>query len=134
MNDLSELNIDIEDYKINKLFNFAAWLYCEEFPSDLVHRKKKMVVETIANQLSVEPKEINWMLDAREKRRLKEKMGERERENAAMETNNKNWELLTCKVKILCQQNNEIIHQNECILKALNKMEVKIEMEVEEKK
>ena len=134
MNDLSELNIDIEDYKINKLFNFAAWLYCEEFPSDLVHRKKKMVVETIANQLSVEPKEINWMLDAREKRRLKEKMGERERENAAMETNNKNWELLTRKVKILCQQNNEIIHQNECILKALNKMEVKIEMEVEEKK
>ena len=66
------------------------------------------------------------MLDTREKRRLKEKMGERERENAAMEVNNKNWELLTREVKILCQQNNEIIHQNECILKALNKMESKI--------
>ena len=134
MNTLSELNIDIEDYKMNELFNFAAWLHCEEFPSALVHRKKKMVVETIANQLSVEPKEIYWMLDAREKRRLKEKMGERERENTAMETNNQNWELLTREVKILCQQNNEIIHQNECILKALNKMEAKIEMEVEEKK
>ena len=90
MNDLSELNIDIIDYKMNELFNFAAWLHCEEFPLALVHRKKKMVVETIANQLSVEPKEIYWMLDTREKRRLKEKMGERERENAAMEVNDKN--------------------------------------------
>ena len=133
MNDLSELNIDIEDYKMNELFNFAAWLHCEEFPSPLIHRKKKIVVEKIANQLSVEPKEIYWMLDATEKRRLKEKMGERERENAAMEVNNKNWELLTREVKILCQQNNEIIHQNECILKALNKMEAKIEMEEEKK-
>ena len=133
MNDLSELNIDIEDYKMNKLFNFAAWLHCEEFPSPLIHRKKKIVVEKIANQLSVETKEIYWMLDAAEKRRLKEKMGERERENAAMEVNNKNWELLTREVKILCQQNNEIIHQNECILKALNKMKAKIEMEEEKK-
>ena len=62
MNDLSELNIDIIDYKMNKLFNFAAWLHCEEFPLALVHRKKKMVVETIANQLSVEPKKYTGCL------------------------------------------------------------------------
>ena len=95
--------------------------------------KKKMVVEAIANQLTVEPKEVYWMLDAREKRRLKEKMSERERENAAMEVNNKNWELLMREVKTLTQQNTEIIHQNEQIIKALKKMEAKIEEEEEDK-
>ena len=78
MNDMADLNVDIEDYKLHELFYLAAWLHGEEFPSPLIHRKKKMVVEAIANELTVEPKEVYWMLDAREKRKLKEKMNERE--------------------------------------------------------
>ena len=89
-------------------------------------RKKKLVVEAIANQLCVETK-VFWMLDAREKRRLKEKMAERERENAAMEVNNKNWELLTREVKTLTQQNADILVQNEQIIKMLQKAHKKEE-------
>ena len=132
MNDMVELNVDLEDYKMHELFYFAAWLHAEEFPSAVIHRKKKLVVEAIANQLCVETKEVFWMLDAREKRRLKEKMAERERENAAMEVNNKNWELLTREVKTLTQQNADILVQNEQIIKMLQK-EHKKEEEMDSK-
>ena len=126
MNDMVELNVDLEDYKIHELFYFAAWLHAEEFPSAIIHWKKKLVVEAIANQLWVETK-VLWMLDASEKRRLKEKMAERERENAAMEVNNKNWELLTREVKTLTQQNADILVQNEQIIKMLQKAHKKEE-------
>ena len=46
-------------------------------------------------------------------------MHERERENAAVLENNKNWELLTREVKTLTEQNIEIMHQNDLIIKAL---------------
>ena len=125
--DMAELNRDLEDYKLNKLFDLAAWLHREEFPSSVMHKKKKLVVEMIANQLCVETKEIFWMLEVREKKKIQIKMGERERENAAMAQNNKNWELLTREVKTLTQQNIEIMNQNELIIGALKKMEVKME-------
>ena len=60
-------------------------------------------------------------------------MHERERENAAVLENNKNWELLTREVKTLTTQNIEIIHQNDLIIKALTKMEVKMDEEMEKK-
>ena len=124
--DMAELNRDLEDYKLNELFDLAAWLHGEEFPSSVMHKKKKLVVEMIANQLCVETKEIFWMLEAREKKKIQIKVGERERENAAMVQNNKNWELLTREVKTLTQQNIEIMNQNELIIGALKKMEVKM--------
>ena len=80
----------------------------------------------LANQLCVADKEIYWMLEAKEKRKLKIAMGERERENAAMEQHNKNWELLTHEVKMLTQQNIELMNQNQEIINALKKMEEKI--------
>ena len=60
-------------------------------------------------------------------------MHEPERENAAVLENNKNWELLTREVKTLMMQNIEIIHQNDLIIKALTKMEVKMDEEMEKK-
>ena len=87
----------------------------------------------IANQLSVKRKEVVWMLQAREKKRNRQKIAEHERENAAMLANNKNWELLTREVSTLTAQNLEIINQNEKVIAELKKMEVKIE-EVQEKK
>ena len=67
MNDMNELNIDLDDYKLNELFDLASWLHNEEFPSSMLNRKKKMVIETIANQLTLETKEVVWMLEAKEK-------------------------------------------------------------------
>ena len=60
-------------------------------------------------------------------------MHERKRENAAILENNKNWELLTREVKTLMGQNIEIMHQNDLIIKALTKMEVKMDEEMEKK-
>ena len=60
-------------------------------------------------------------------------MAERKRENAAVLANNKNWELLTREVKTLMGQNIEIMHQNDLIIKALTKMEVKMDEEMEKK-
>ena len=87
----------------------------------------------LANQLSVERKEIIWMVEAKEKKRIRIQMHERERENAAVLENNKNWELLTREVKTLTGQNIEIMHQNDLIIKALTKMEVKMDEEMEKK-
>ena len=120
--EMNNLNRDLEDYKLNELFDLAAWLHGEEFPSPVIVQKKKVVVEMIANQLSVERKEIIWMLEAREKKRMRQKMAEHERENAAVLAN-KNWELLTREVKTLTGQNIEIMHQNDMLIKALTKME-----------
>ena len=83
----------------------------------------------LANQLSVEKKEIIWMVEAKGKERIRIQMHERERENAAVLESNKNWELLTREVKTLTGQNIEIIHQNDLIIKALTKMEVKMDEE-----
>ena len=60
-------------------------------------------------------------------------MHECERESAAELANNKNWELLTREVKTLTAQNIEIMHQNDLIIKALTKMEVKMDEEMEKK-
>ena len=68
MNDMNELNIDLDDYKLNELFDLASWLHREEFPSSMLNRKKKMVIEAIANQLTLETKEVEWMLEAKEKK------------------------------------------------------------------
>ena len=87
----------------------------------------------LANQLSVERKEIIWMVEAKEQKRIRIQMHERERENAAVLENNKNWELLTREVKTLTGQNIEIMHQNDLIIKALTKMEVKMDEEMEKK-
>ena len=130
--EMNNLNRDLEDYKLNELLDLAAWLHGEEFPSPVIV-KKKTVVEMIANQLSVEKKEIIWMLETREKKRMRQKMAEHERENAAMLANNKNWELLTREAKTLTGQNIEIMHQNELLINALTKMEVKMDEEMEKK-
>ena len=60
-------------------------------------------------------------------------MHERERENAAVLENNKNWELLTREVKTLTGKNIEKMHQKDLIIKALTKMEVKMDEEMEKK-
>ena len=125
--DMAELNRNLEDYKLNELFDLAAWMHGEEFPSTVIFKKKKLVVEMLANQLCVDKKEIYWMLEAKEKKKLQTAMGERERENAAMAQLNKNWELLTQEVKTLTQQNIDLMNQNQEIINALKKMEVKIE-------
>ena len=96
-------------------------------------KKKKAVVEMLANQLSVERKEIIWMVEAKEKKRIRIQMHECKRENAAVLENNKNWELLTREVKTLTGQNIEIMHQNDLIIKALTKMEVKMDEEMQKK-
>ena len=124
--DMAELNRNLEDYKLNELFDLAAWMHGEEFSSTVIFKKKKLVVEMLANQLCVADKEIYWILEAKEKRKLKIAMGERDRENAAMEQHNKNWELSTHEVKMLTQQNIELMNQNQEIINALKKMEEKI--------
>ena len=129
MNDMNELNIDLDDYKLNELFDLASWLHNEEFPSSMLNRKKKMVIETIANQLTLETKEVVWMLEAKEEKKLKVAMIERERENAAVGENNKNWELLTREVKTITNQNVELQHQNEIIIQTLKKLEAKTEQQ-----
>ena len=131
--EMTNLNRSLEDYKLNELFELAAWLHGEEFPSSVIVQKKTAVVEMLANQLSVERKEIIWMVEAKEKKRIRIQMHERERENAAVLESNKNWELLTREVKTLTGQNIEIIHQNDLIIKALTKMEVKMDEEMEKK-
>ena len=85
--EMHNLNRDLEDYKLNELFDLAGWLHGEEFPSPMIVKKKKVVLEMIANQLSVKRKEVVWMLQAREKKRNRQKIAEHERENAAMLAN-----------------------------------------------
>ena len=125
--DMAELNRNLEDYKLNELFDLAAWMHGEEFPSPVMFKKKKIVVEMLSNQLCVENKEIYWILEAKEKKKLQIAMEKRERENAAMAQHSKNWELLTREVKTLTQQNIELMNQNQEIINALKKMEAKIE-------
>ena len=62
-------NIDLEEYKLNELFDLAAWLHGEEFPSVTLINKKKKIVEMICDQLSCEKKEVIWILEAREKKK-----------------------------------------------------------------
>ena len=38
---MENLNIDLEDYKLNELFNLAAWLHGEEFHTSCLTNKKK---------------------------------------------------------------------------------------------
>ena len=125
--DMAELNRNLEDYKLNELFDLAAWMHGEEFPSPVMFKKKKIVVEMLSNQLCVENKEIYWILEAKEKKKLQIAMEKRERENAAMAQHSKNWELLTREVKTLTQQNIELMNQNQELINALKKMEAKIE-------
>ena len=67
--EMTNVNCDLEDYKLNELFELAAWLHGEEFPSLVIVQKKKAVVEMLANQLSVERKDIIWMVEAKEKKK-----------------------------------------------------------------
>ena len=83
--DMAELNRNLEDYKLNELFDLAAWMHGEEFPSPVMFKKKKIVVEMLSNQLCMENKEIYWILEAKEKKKLQIAMEKRERKNAAME-------------------------------------------------
>ena len=39
--EMNYLNRDLEDYKLNELFDLAAWLHGEEFPSPVIVQKKK---------------------------------------------------------------------------------------------
>ena len=66
---MENLNVDLEYYKLNELFDLAAWLHGEEFPTPCLTNKKKAVVDMIADQLSIERKEVIWMLEAREKKK-----------------------------------------------------------------
>ena len=66
--EMTNLNRSLEDCKLNELFELAAWLHGEEFPSPVIVQKKKAIVEMLANQLSVERKEIIWMVEAKEKK------------------------------------------------------------------
>ena len=129
---MENLNIDLEDYKLNDLFDLAAWLHGEEFPTSCLTNKKKVVVDMIADQLSIERKEVIWMLEAREKKKNRTKMHEHERENAAMMANNKNWELLTREVSTLVGQNTEIINQNEVLIERMTKLDTRIQKLKEE--
>ena len=86
----------------------------------------------IADQLSIERKEVIWMLEAREKKKNRTKMNEHERENAAMMANNKNWELLTREVLTLVGQNTEIINQNDVMIERMTKLDARIQkLEIE---
>ena len=98
------------------------------------------IVELISEQLRLEKKEVVWMVEAKEKRRNREKMGECERENAATKTNNQNWQLLTREVETLIGQNTEIIHQNDALIakmtgisKRIKKLEEEAMKEIEKK-
>ena len=119
-------NIDFEEYKINELFDVLSWMPGEEMPSKFLVKKKTKIVELIAEQLGLETKEVIWMVEAREKKRLRQKMGEEERENTAMQTNNKNWHTLTREVETLVSQNTEIIHQHEILAQKLTEIGEKI--------
>ena len=59
-------------------------------------------------------------------------MNEHERENAAMQANNKNWELLTREVSTQVGQNIEIIHQNEVLIEKMTKLDERIQKLEEE--
>ena len=37
---MTNVNRDLEDYKLNELFELAAWLHGEEFPSPVIVQKK----------------------------------------------------------------------------------------------
>ena len=101
-------------------------MHGEEMPSKFLVKKKTKIVELIAEQLGLETKEVIWMVEAREKKRLRQKMGEEEKENAAMQTNNKNWHTLTREVETLVSQNTEIIHQHEILAQKLTEIGEKI--------
>ena len=38
--EMHNLNRDLEDYKLNELFDLAGWLHGEEFPSPMIVKKK----------------------------------------------------------------------------------------------
>ena len=38
--EMTNVNRDLEDYKLNELFELAAWLHGEEFPSPVIVQKK----------------------------------------------------------------------------------------------
>ena len=59
-------------------------------------------------------------------------MNENERENAAMQANNKNWELLTREVSTQVGQNIEIIHQSEVLIEKMTKLDERIQKLEEE--
>ena len=40
--EMTNVNRDLEDYKLNELFELAAWLHGEEFPSPVIVQKKKL--------------------------------------------------------------------------------------------
>ena len=39
--EMTNLNRSLEDYKLNELFELAAWLHREQFPSPVIVQKKK---------------------------------------------------------------------------------------------
>ena len=39
--EMTNVNRDLEDYKLNELFELAAWLHGEELPSPVIVKKKK---------------------------------------------------------------------------------------------
>ena len=43
--DMAELNQNLEDYKLNELFDLAAWMHGEQFPYPVMFKKKKLVVK-----------------------------------------------------------------------------------------
>ena len=59
-------------------------------------------------------------------------MNEHERENAAMQATNKNWELLTREVSTQVGQNIEIIHQSEVLIEKMTKLDERIQKLEEE--
>ena len=128
-------NIDFEDYTLPDLFTLLSFLHCEEFPTATLSKKKARGVEVIGEQLGVENKEVIWMVESRKKKRLRQKMADEERENAATKLNDRNWQLLTREVQTLVDQNSFLINEIGEIKKQLQKLDEMVpKLEEEEEK
>ena len=79
-------NIDFEDYTLPDLFTLLSFLHCEEFPTATLSKKKARVVEVIGEQLGVENKEVIWMVEARKKKRLRQKMADEAKRKRSYQT------------------------------------------------
>ena len=109
------------------MFDLLSTLHEEEFPSAALVRKKEEIKGVIADLLGVENKEVTWLVEAREKRKLKIAMNREERENGIAKLNDKNWQMLTKEVSTLVGQMTYLTNEIIDIRKATQKMEASYE-------
>ena len=86
------------------MFQLLEYLKKERFLGLDLERKKNELKEEIVRRLDVETKEVGWIVstDCKEKDRNREE--DREREDAFMKKNEKQWEKLTREVGSLTAQ------------------------------